>query len=104
MLKSKLKKLSISSALSLSVLMSMGVVANAAVTHPDGGIWDRGLHNGNNNYHMAYSYYHHDTRKHYSWARLGSNKTGNKWAPAGFTSTANTKSLKNTNWDAGYGF
>lgn len=64
--------------------------------------WTKDGHNGS---YMAYGYYYDSDSRHYSWATLGSAQSGNKWAPAGETSLANSPSVYGeTSWDAGYGY
>lgn len=99
-----LKKLTITTVAMTLLVGTFVQTASAAISYPDGGTWNRGLEKGNWGYYMAYSYYYHGTRSHYSWAELNGHKTANVKAGPGGTSIANSESYKSQSWDAGYGF
>lgn len=92
------KKLIAATLIALTVAGGAGSIAKAGIK------WTKGLYDGHNGYYFAYSYYYDGNFSHYSWARLGSDYTGNVYAGPDSTSQANTGSYQTMDWDAGYGY
>lgn len=99
-MKKKLTKI-VSTVVTMATVLSVPATAFAVITYPNGGKWNRGYTNPGNGYYMAYSYYDHGTRKHYTFA--GDANGSITYSKKGLgTTCANGKSTRSTNKVVGY--
>lgn len=102
---SKIKTIVASLMLVATLVGGVSVTAKAweKYVSVSGGKWRYGL-TGSGEYHMGYSYYHHNSRAHGSSASLAGRLSQSYKTAPGYTSCANTESLCSTDVKTYYKF
>ena len=105
----KLKTI-MASAIVLGSIVTTSVTAVASgylyynSSQENGGIYTRGVTDPGNGYYMAFSYYHHSTKPHYSFAGDRTGKINYSLTVWSGTSCANGPSTSSTDKVIGYNF
>lgn len=92
----KLKRMFMFSILSLTLPLTIGVVAFATIAHVGGGTWTYGYTDPGNGYYMGYSYYYHPSNTHTSSVSVNGTVYRSALTAPGYTSMINSPSTTST--------